>query len=108
MRVTRVNLRTDLMLREGSSSRLIACGSVELDGELRIEYIRVVRTNDGRILVAMPSHRNSAGAHRDLVHPVVQKLRDEIHRAVMDEVTRCGVLTEIRPGVTIATVRNPT
>lgn len=56
-----------------------------LDGELRIEYIRVIRTSDGRLIVAMPSQKNSAGAHRDLVHPIVGRLRAEIDAAVINE-----------------------
>lgn len=83
MRVTRVTLRTDLLERSGS--KLVACGSVTLDGELRIEYIRVIRTTDGRLIVAMPSQRNGAGAHRDLVHPIVGRLRAEIDAAVIQE-----------------------
>lgn len=100
MKVTRVNLRTDLVERIGS--RLLACGSVELDCELRIEYVRVVKTMDGRLLVAMPSRVNNAGMHRDTVHPITGRLRAEIDAAVLAEY-RKG-LTGTDEGVTIPQV----
>ncbi len=83
IRVTAVNLRTELVEKPGS--RLVAVGSVELSGEFRIEYIRVVRANDGRFLVAMPSRTNGIGAHRDVCHPISARLRKEIDAAVLNE-----------------------
>jgi len=86
LRVTSVSLRTELVEREGS--RLVAVGSVELDGQLRIEYIRVVRLSDGRFLVAMPSQVNNAGEHQDVVHPTTKWLRKMITDAVLDALSK--------------------
>lgn len=86
MEITSVSLRTELVQRDGS--RLIACGSVTLDNELRIEYIRVVKTNDGRFLVCMPSLVNGTGQHRDTVHPIKRTLREKINDSVLEELKK--------------------
>lgn len=81
--VTRVNFRTDLYEKPGS--RLVAVGSVELDKEFKIEYVRILRPHDGRFLVAMPSRFNEVtGEHKDLCHPITERLRKEINEAVLD------------------------
>lgn len=81
MRVTAVSLRLDLIDRPGS--RLVAVGSVELDGELRIEYVRVLLASDGRLVVAMPSRQTRVGEYRDTVHPTTPALRALIDEAVL-------------------------
>jgi DNA-binding cell septation regulator SpoVG len=86
MHITSIKMRTELVQR--NNSRLVACGSIELDHQLRIEYIRVVKTNDGRFLVCMPSLVNGAGQHRDTVHPTNPDLRKQINDRVMAEVKR--------------------
>lgn len=83
MRVTAVRLRLDLLDRP--NSRLVAVGSVELDGELRIEYIRVILTSEGRLVVAMPSRESRVGEHRDTVHPITPGLRSRINEAVLSK-----------------------
>ena len=86
MRITRVNLSTELAPKEGN--RLIAFGSIDIDNELRIEFIRVVKTHDGRILVCMPSLLNSAGQHKDTVHPLNSLLRQSINEMIFQELKR--------------------
>lgn len=82
MRITRVNLSTEISQKEGG--RLLAFGSIDLDNELRIEMIRIVKTHDGRILVCMPSLINSAGMHKDTVHPLNSGLRQSINEMVFE------------------------
>lgn len=86
MRVTRVNLRTELVERPGS--RIVAVGSIILDQELMIEYVRVVRAADGRFIVAMPSLVSTNGQHKDVIHPISSALRKKIDAAVLDELSK--------------------
>ena len=80
MQITRVNLSTELVHKEGS--RLIAFGSIDFEDELRIEFVRVVKAYDGRILVCMPQLVNVTGQHKDAVHPLSKNLRQIVNEAV--------------------------
>lgn len=86
MKITRVNLSTELAQREGG--RLLAFGSIDFENELRVEFVRVVKTHDGRILVCMPSLVNSAGQHKDTVHPLNPWLRQTINELVFNELKK--------------------
>lgn len=86
MRVTRVNISTQLIQKEGG--RLLAYGSMDFDNELRIEKIRVVKTLDGRILICMPSLLNNAGVRQDIVHPISKNLRQTINDVFIEELKR--------------------
>lgn len=100
MKVTHVRLNIDLLQRSGS--RLLAVGSITLDGVFQVEYIRVVRRTDGTLLVAMPSQKNNAGSHQDVAHPVSRQLRDDINNTVLAEYhNRVKALTESGPSVNI-------
>lgn len=86
MKITRVNISTQLIQKEGG--RLLAYGSIDFDDSLRIEKIRVVKTMDGRILVCMPSIMNNAGIRQDIVHPTCRHLRENINTTFLDELKR--------------------
>lgn len=86
MRITKVNLNTEIAQKEGG--RLLAFGSIDIEDELRIEFVRIVKTHDGRILVCMPSLVNSAGQHKDTVHPLNKYLRQSINEIVFNELQK--------------------
>lgn len=69
-------------------SKLIASATVELEGDLVIERIRVVKLKDGRRLVAMPSVRNTNGSFTDVVRPSNHVMRQVLDDAVLNEVDR--------------------
>ncbi len=86
MNVTAVRLNKQLVFRP--HDRLKAVGSVELDHEFRIEYVKVIEVSEGRLLVAMPSQKNTVGKWADVCHPIKPELRARIDRAVLEEYAR--------------------
>lgn len=99
MIVTGVRLRIDLLQRHGS--RLLAMGSVVIDGVFQIEYIKVVRKPDGTLLVQMPSQISNDGVRRDVAHPITREARAAIDLAVLSEYNRLVGLTDSQGSVTI-------
>lgn len=89
MVVTSVKLR----LVTPGRRKILAVGSMVLNGCFQIEEINIVEMNDGRLIVAMPSHFKE-GRFRDLAHPITVECRKSITDAVLDEYE---TLTSPRP-----------
>ena len=83
--VTSVRVNLDVVRSESrpSAERLIAFATVILDGSLIINDIRVIRTDDGKIIVSMPSRKKTDGTYRDVTHPINSDLRSHINKAVI-------------------------
>lgn len=67
----------------GNRKDIIASGSIVLDGVLVIANIRVVRLQNGKTVVAMPSRQIATGEYKDLVYPISPALRVIIDTAVI-------------------------
>lgn len=68
------------------SSRLRAVASVQLDEELAIHDIKIIEQREGcktKYKIAFPARKDNNGVYRDCVHPINQKLRQDIEKSVL-------------------------
>jgi len=82
MEVTNVNLK-----KYNTTMRAKAIASVVLkDGEdaICINEIRVIEGKDG-LFIAMPSKRMPDGNFKDMAHPINQRTRDKIQKAILEK-----------------------
>lgn len=68
----------------GEGRHCLALCSFTLNDQFAVKYVRIVRMSDGRLIVAMPSHRVDFDIFRDHAHAVSQKCRDMIIKAILD------------------------
>ncbi|MHB1612332.1 MAG: septation regulator SpoVG [Sulfobacillus sp.] len=78
MEITDVRLR-----RMTTDGKMKAVASVTLDGEFVIHDVKVVEGLKG-LFVAMPSRKTPDGEFRDVAHPITQKARERIQKAVLE------------------------
>ena len=78
MEITDVRLR-----RMTTDGKMKAVASVTLDGEFVIHDVKVVEGLKG-LFVAMPSRKTPDGEFRDVAHPITQKAREPIQKAVLE------------------------
>ncbi|MCR5338674.1 MAG: SpoVG family protein [Lachnospiraceae bacterium] len=78
MTVTEVRLKK----REGNE-RILASGSFTLDSMFVVSGIKVMKSNEGNLFVALPTWKNSDGAYVDVCFPITKTLREDITVAVL-------------------------
>ena len=80
MRISSVKIR-----RTFDEGQMLAIVSITFDKMFAVHDIKLIRTEDGKQFIAMPS-RISAGdeKHLDIVHPITQEAREMITTAVID------------------------
>jgi stage V sporulation protein G len=83
MTITEIKIRVPENRRGG----LLAFASVCLDGVFAVHGVGIIEGRDRRFLV-MPSRRTKNGEYRDVAHPVVQRFRERLERAVLEEYDR--------------------
>ena len=74
---------SDIKIRKTMhDGRLRAVVSVTLDNAVAIHDIKVVQGDD-RLFVAMPSHRESTGDYRDIIHPISTSARESLEERIL-------------------------
>lgn len=83
-----VELNRDAQGFKGStgSQRLIAFASIEFDNQFIVSNIRVVKSEEGKVIVSMPSRLQFSGTYRDVAYPTKQELRNKINSSVISKV----------------------
>lgn len=82
MRVTDVKIRKIQGTEDGVKIRAYA--DITLEESLVIHGVKVVEGAKG-VFVAMPSRKVYSGEFKDIVHPITEKLREEISKSVMEK-----------------------
>lgn len=80
MKVTSVKVKKI----EKENSRMKGIAEILLDDMIAIHDIRIISGDNG-LFVAMPSRKTPTGDYRDIVHPISQKARDIIEKAIVEE-----------------------
>lgn len=74
---------TDIRIRKAQNDgRMRAIISITLDNELVIHDIKVIEGND-RLFLAMPSRKLPDGTYRDIVHPILPAVRQEMETEIL-------------------------
>ena len=61
---------SDIKIRKTMhEGRLRALVSITIDNAIAVHEIKIVQ-GDERLFVSMPSHRESTGHYRDIIHPI--------------------------------------
>ena len=79
MTITDVRIRK--MSKEGNMKAVV---SITLDGEFVIHDIKVIEGDKG-LFIAMPSRKTPEGEYKDIAHPISQKTREMVQKAILDE-----------------------
>lgn len=80
MEVTNVTVQKE----EKQGSRVKGYAVIELDGQLKINGIRIIEGNE-RIFAAMPNRKVSNEKYIDYVYPINKELRQKIETAILEE-----------------------
>lgn len=80
MEVTNVKVQKE----ERQGSRVKGYAVIELDGELKINGIRIIEGNE-RMFAAMPNRKTSNEKYIDYVYPINKELREKIENAILEE-----------------------
>ncbi len=80
MEVTNVTVQKE----EKQGSRVKGYAIIELDGELKINGIRIIEGNE-RMFAAMPNRKVSNEKYIDYVYPINKELRQKIETAILEE-----------------------
>lgn len=76
---------TDIKFRHfHTDGKLKALVSLTFDNSFAVHDIKIIEGND-RLFLAMPSRLMPDGKYRDIVHPVGQKMREYLEKAVLTE-----------------------
>lgn len=67
---------------------ILAIASIRFDRDLIVKNIRVIKTNDGRDVVEMPSVKTESGEYKSVAYPISEELRREIRHEVLEAVKR--------------------
>jgi len=81
LNITEVKIRRTFAQEQG---RLRALVSITIENRLAIHDIKVIEGPD-RWFIAMPSRMTQDGKHNDVVHPIGQKVRDEMESIILAE-----------------------
>ena len=57
---------------------------ITFDEEFVVHDIKIIEGQNG-LFIAMPSRKMSEGDFRDIAHPIVQEMRECLHKAILDE-----------------------
>lgn len=63
---------------------LKAMVSVSFDGEFVVHNIRIIETQNGNLMVAMPSRVSPDGTFRDVAHPITREFREKLSDTVLE------------------------
>ncbi len=63
--------------------RLRALVSITIDNAIAVHEIKIVHGGDERLFVAMPSHRESTGDYRDIIHPISTSARESLEERIL-------------------------
>lgn len=75
---------TDIKIRKRTDDgKMKAIVSITLDQSLAVHDIKVIK-GENKLFVAMPSRKMSDGVYRDIVHPIHQKMREEIEHQIIE------------------------
>ena len=80
MEVTNVTVQKE----EKQGSRVKGYAVIELDGQLKINGIRIIEGNE-RIFAAMPNRKVSNEKYIDYVYPINKEIRQKIETAILEE-----------------------
>ncbi len=80
MEVTNVTVQKE----EKQGSRVKGYAVIELDGQLKINGIRIIEGNE-RMFAAMPNRKVSNEKYIDYVYPINKELRQKIETAILEE-----------------------
>lgn len=89
---------TEVRVSPRRDPRVRAYVSLVFDDSFVVHGIKVIATDEGRLLLAMPNRRRRNGSFQDVVHPILPEFRKVVEDTVLAEynrVLRAGVL---RPG----------
>ena len=76
---------TDIKFRHfNTDGKLKALVSLTFDNSFAVHDIKIIEGNN-RLFLAMPSRLMPDGKYRDIVHPVGQKMREYLEKAVLTE-----------------------
>ena len=56
--------------------------SITIDNAIAVHEIKIVQ-GDERLFVAMPSHRESTGDYRDIIHPISTSARESLEERIL-------------------------
>ena len=75
---------TDIRIRKTSTEgKMRAVVSVTFDDAFVVHDIKIIDGNE-RMFVAMPSRKTPTGEFKDIVHPITQEAREELHKAIIE------------------------
>lgn len=57
-------------------------GPITIDNAIAVHEIKIVQ-GDERLFVAMPSHRESTGDYRDIIHPISTSARESLEERIL-------------------------
>lgn len=86
-----MNIELDRSKARKDSSELIAFASIVIEKVFVVSNIRVIRSDNGKIIVSMPSRQSPSGQYRDVAYPIEAAFRTHIDQSVMaavDEAVR--------------------
>lgn len=74
---------SDIKIRKTMhEGRLRALVSITIDNAIAVHEIKIVQ-GDERLFVAMPSHRESTGDYRDIIHPISTSARESLEEHIL-------------------------
>ena len=76
---------TDIRLRKvRTGNKMKAVASITFDGEFVVHDIKVIESQDGRTIIAIPSQKQKRTEEfRDICHPINKEAREKIEKAVL-------------------------
>ena len=80
MKISRIN--TNVI----NSGKLLAYVTFVIDDMVKVRGVRIIRSTQGTIIVAMPSRESGSGELKDVVFPVSQSARTIIETAILEKV----------------------
>ncbi|HEX9749708.1 MAG TPA: septation regulator SpoVG [candidate division Zixibacteria bacterium] len=84
---------TEVRITLRNEDKLKAFANVTFDEEFVIRGLKVINGTNG-YFVSMPSRKRSDGTHQDIAHPINNKMREKLEKAVLsayeDELKSAG------------------
>jgi stage V sporulation protein G len=84
---------TEVRITLRNEDKLKAFANVTFDEEFVIRGLKIINGTNG-YFVSMPSRKRSDGTHQDIAHPINNKMREKLEKAVLaayeDELKSAG------------------
>lgn len=76
---------TDVRIKkiDDQDQKVRAMASITFDDEFVVHGLRVIQGTES-LFVVMPSRKTPSGEYKDVAHPLVQSVRDEIEKQVLE------------------------